>query len=455
MGPVTSLIHGAGVLADRKIEEKTDEQFLQVFGTKIDSLVLLMDLIPGLKSMVFFSSVTARFGRPGQIDYCIANEVLNKFAQVESRRRPRCKVVAMGWGPWEGGMVTPALAREFKRIGVGLIPLAAGAQAVVDEFSHHGSVQAEVLFGDGFPEPPSGATSHKASQSESASGEMLLQKTLSTQELPFLESHQIAGKPVLPMAFMNEWFVQGAMQCGAGLRLVGVRDLNVFRGATISDGVEPTLVVSSRAHSVEANGEQVFTLELRDVSRNILHARAHVVLADNQPSGPPQQQINGLASGVYAHSAKDIYSQLLFHGHDFHAVEAVKGISDGGLVAQLKVAGKPSAWEKSSLRTNWATEPLVIDGVLQLGILWCWEKLGKPSLPNGFAKYHQFVKRYPKKAVQAALRVTSHNERTVVANCELTDSNGQTVALFEGLRWTADDNLKTAFGRTGALAIQS
>ena len=451
LGPVTSLVHGAGVLADRKIEEKTDEMFDSVFSTKIDSLVTMVELMPDLKSMVFFSSVTARFGRPGQVDYCMANEVLNKYAQLESRRRPRCKVVAMGWGPWAGGMVTPALAREFERIGVGLIPLEAGAQAVVDEFSHHGSVQAEVLFGDGFPEPPRGI---KATQHAEPAGELLLQKTLSVDSLPFLDSHQIGGKPVLPMAFMQEWFVQGALQTGAGLRLREVRDLKVFRGATITDGVEPTLAVSAQEHMINNSGEQMWTLELRDVSRNILHARATVVLGDTQLDGPPLAAPNGLASGSYAHSADEIYSQLLFHGSDFHAVRSVQGISDEGLIAELNVAGKPSGWEKDPLRSDWATEPLVVDGVLQLGILWCWEKLGKPSLPNGFESYQQFVRRYPKKSVKAALRVKSHTDRTLVADCELSDAKGNTVALFTGLQWTADDNLKSAFGRTGAVAAR-
>lgn len=450
-GKITSLIHGAGVLADRKIEEKTDEQFEQVFSTKIDSLLVLMKLLPDLKSVIFFSSVTARFGRPGQIDYCMANEVLNKYAQAESRRRPRCKIVAMGWGPWDGGMVTPALAREFKRIGVGLIPLADGAQAVVDEFRHQGARQAEVLIGDGFPEPPSGPG--RTEQKNEATGEMLLQKSLSVNELPFLESHQIGGRPVLPMAFMQEWFVQGALQTAAGLRLVGIKDLKVFRGATIADGVEPTLTVSVQSQKPGAHsGERELTLELRDVSRNILHARAQIVVGDSMPERPALRETNGLASGSYGHSAKDIYSQLLFHGSDFHAVESVSGISDKGLVANLKVAGKPARWEKNPLRSDWATEPLVVDGVLQLGILWCWDKLGKPSLPNGFASYRQFVRRFPKDSVRAALRVTSHSDRTLVADCELSDSKGRTLALFEGLQWTADENLKNAFGRSGALA---
>ena len=45
LGPITTLIHGAGVLADRKIEDKTDEQFAAVFSTKVESLLILNELL--------------------------------------------------------------------------------------------------------------------------------------------------------------------------------------------------------------------------------------------------------------------------------------------------------------------------------------------------------------------------------------------------------------------------
>ncbi len=455
LGRPTGLIHGAGVLADRKIEDKTDQQFQQVFETKVKSLVALTELLPDLKALVLFSSVTARFGRPGQIDYCMANEVLNKYAQFESRRRPRCKVVAMGWGPWAGGMVTPALAREFERIGVGLIPIELGAKAVADELAQQGgSAHAEVLFGDGFPEPA--PTVRRTKDHSDGSGKLLLQKTLSVKTLPFLDSHRLGGDPVLPMAMMQEWFVQGALHGGTGLRLIGIDDLRVFRGAVIRDGVEPTLVVTAQEGQMTSQtGNYRWTLELRDISRNILHARATVVLGDALPEQPEARELNGIASNAYGHDSESIYSNLLFHGTDFHAVSEVSGISDRGLAALLKVAKAPAHWEAEPLRSDWVTEPLVVDGVLQLGILWSWENLGKPSLPNGFARYRQYVRRFPKKPVTAILRVTSSSERSVVADCELRDEKGRVLATFEKLDWTADEGLKAAFGLPSALASRS
>ena len=38
-------------------------------------------------------------------------------------------MVSVNWGPWDGGMVTAALKREFEKNSITLIPLAAGAVA--------------------------------------------------------------------------------------------------------------------------------------------------------------------------------------------------------------------------------------------------------------------------------------------------------------------------------------
>src|SRR5262249_48230334 len=71
-GGVDGVIHGAGVLADRLVKDKTPESFAKVFDTKVDSALVLADhfgLLPGaagkphdrLKFVAFFGSVAGRF----------------------------------------------------------------------------------------------------------------------------------------------------------------------------------------------------------------------------------------------------------------------------------------------------------------------------------------------------------------------------------------------------------
>ncbi len=156
-GPIRGLIHGAGVLADKLIADKSPAQFEQVFATKVQGLRALLDATAGdpLRTLVLFSSVAARFGNPGQCDYAMANEVLNKVAIVEARRRRErgmpCMVRSLGWGPWAGGMVDASLARHFAAQGVALMSLEQGAEMFVRELldgDTDGDVDIVLAFAD-------------------------------------------------------------------------------------------------------------------------------------------------------------------------------------------------------------------------------------------------------------------------------------------------------------------
>jgi acyl carrier protein/NADP-dependent 3-hydroxy acid dehydrogenase YdfG len=148
-GPVTAVIHGAGVLADKKIADKTVAQFRRVFETKVLGLRALLEATESdpIDTIVLFSSVAARTGNFGQCDYAMANEILNKVAAAESRTRGTCRVRAIGWGPWAGGMVTPALEQHFRERGVPVIQRPQGVRHFVAELSHARPNECEVVVG--------------------------------------------------------------------------------------------------------------------------------------------------------------------------------------------------------------------------------------------------------------------------------------------------------------------
>ena len=158
VGPITGLIHGAGVLADKLIADKSTAQFKMVFNTKVEGLRNLLDATAAdqLAVLCLFSSVAARTGNVGQADYAMANDVLNKVAAHErARRGDSCVVKSLGWGPWAGGMVTPALKTHFESMGVELIDLDVGARMLVDELSSPQTDQVEIVLGGGVIAPAS------------------------------------------------------------------------------------------------------------------------------------------------------------------------------------------------------------------------------------------------------------------------------------------------------------
>jgi len=149
-GPITGLIHAAGVLSDKRIMDKTQEQFDLVFDTKVQGLRNLLDATADdpIDLLCLFSSVAARHGNLGQCDYAMANEVLNQVALLEAqKRRGECLVRSINWGPWEGGMVTPTLAAHFKKLGVPLISQVAGATYLAEELQSDPGSSVQVMVG--------------------------------------------------------------------------------------------------------------------------------------------------------------------------------------------------------------------------------------------------------------------------------------------------------------------
>ena len=149
-GRLDGVIHGAGIIEDKLLKDKTLESFERVFSTKTESaFILSRHLRPdSLRFLVFFSSVAGRFGNRGQSDYTAANEVLNKLA-IYLDRRWASRVVSINWGPWEKrGMVSSELQREFARRGVALIPVAEGQRWLEAEIRRGRKGEAEVIIGN-------------------------------------------------------------------------------------------------------------------------------------------------------------------------------------------------------------------------------------------------------------------------------------------------------------------
>jgi len=138
MGSITGFAHGVGVIADKKIEKKTEKDFNSVFGTKVVGLNRVMNILDleKLQYVVMFSSVAAYFGNEGQTDYSMGNEVLNKFVYAFRNKYPEKYALSINWGPWKGGMVSEALQYVITAIGEKMIPFETGADYFTQQFHY-------------------------------------------------------------------------------------------------------------------------------------------------------------------------------------------------------------------------------------------------------------------------------------------------------------------------------
>ncbi|MET9418651.1 SDR family oxidoreductase [Streptomyces klenkii] len=434
-GPVTGIVHGAGVLADKHIADKTDEQFDHVFGTKTAGLRNLLEATAGdpLRTICLFSSVAGSFGNPGQSDYAMANETLVHVAAAEAAARPDCRVRALAWGPWRGGMVTPALAGHFEAAGVPLLTAGAGARAFTEEMSRADEHSAVLLLAvpapAGIPAvpPPPGLRHPQPARAR-----------VSRATHPQLADHVVGGRAVLPLAQALEWFVAAARQWNPAD--VTLRDLRVVSPAAWGDpdGAPAEFTVAARPEDLGT-----LLVELRGADGR-LHCSGRAESGEGAQDEAPPVAPEDLPPWGRA----DVYDgELLFHGPMMRAVTAVEAAGPGG--ARGTLAGVTALGWPGGI---WHTDPAVLDGALQLALIWAREALGHATLPMvaGTARpYHRGPAQGPVTCLVLPVRAEGDHAR---CHLRLTGQDGAPFADLLDIELVRRPDVPAAGGRQGGEA---
>jgi NAD(P)-dependent dehydrogenase (short-subunit alcohol dehydrogenase family) len=455
-GPIKAIIHGAGVLEDRLILDKTAQQFDKVFDTKVKGLNSLLEATrqDALKYLVLFSSITARIGNRGQVDYAMANEAINKMAQQESKIRPQCKVVSINWGPWAGGMVTAALKNEFERNGIQLISLDEGAKYLLYEMSQEKSGPVEVVIGSNKITPQivkakqghKVASGHRKPQKKVEEFLITFKREIDVDRYPILDSHVLGGKPVVPFALMTEWFAHSALHNNPGLFLCGFDDMRILHGIKIEQEKRIVRLLAGKARKKRSAWE--VDVELRDGFKNgieVIHSKAKAVLSETMSPPPKYRLPSEFKANNYPRSVEEVYSKILFHGADLHGIKKIISLSERGMMAKICSAPLPAVWMKQPLRNHWIGDPLVLDSAFQMATVWCYENMGMVSLPSYIASYRQYRSKFPAEGVTAVLEVQASSEHKMIGDITFLDQDNIVVARLTGSQAIADPSLFKAF----------
>jgi NADP-dependent 3-hydroxy acid dehydrogenase YdfG/acyl carrier protein len=415
-GPITAVVHGAGVLADKKIADKTQEQFDRVWGTKVTGLRALLAATAGdpLRFIGLFSSVAARTGNLGQCDYAMANEVLNKVACALRHERSSLVVKAIGWGPWEGGMVTPSLKAHFDQMGVALLPLAEGARRFVDELLGSPD-EVETVIGGALGEGALGAAS---------SAKVSAEVTVGGRSHPYLGDHRVGGKPVVPVAMAIEWMSRAARAVRPEGAPLVLRDLKVLRGIKLEhfENGGDRLAVSCAPHGNGHPGD--LAVELRGQG-GVLHYSASVD-ARTAPSVMPERSP---APALGAWKDAPIYDgHLLFHGPSFQVIRSVDGVSREGITGSLTGA-RERGWAGEGFRID----PAAVDGALQFALLWAQSVLGGATLPMSVAAFESFVDGVAEGPIRCVVHGREVHASRAVCDVLLEDAGGHPIAALRGV----------------------
>jgi NAD(P)-dependent dehydrogenase (short-subunit alcohol dehydrogenase family)/acyl carrier protein len=443
-GRIDGVLHGAGVIEDKLIEDKTPESFDRVLAPKlVGAQVLARALRPeSLKFIAFFSSVSGRYGNRGQCDYAAANEVLNKLSARLNDRWPG-RVVSFDWGPWrtEGGMVSAQLAERFAKAGVEMIPVPAGRRAFLDELRYGAKKDYEVVFGGPLnispkPSPKASTTAaaatavpsilKPATAATTPDGVEFLLDT-STAVHRYLNDHRIDGRGVLPMAMALEFFAQAASARFGPI--AAIRDHSVLKGVQYpaGGGAIPLRLSVKRAGPSAA-------CELRSADGKTLHYRATADFQGVAPSLPKLELRNPRPAPL---SAREAYDTWLFHGPLFEGIASIDSIGENGVVGTLK-SSNPAQLFSDHRTGEWIADPVVVDSALQLLIVWSRAYLDQMVLPSRLGAFHRIANLSAPGPIRCEIHV-EHKPGVPTLRNQLVffDAAGQPLAYMQDMEITA------------------
>ncbi|HET6583872.1 MAG TPA: SDR family NAD(P)-dependent oxidoreductase, partial [Nannocystaceae bacterium] len=274
LGAITGIVHGAGIIEDKLVADKTSDSWSRVVETKVLGLLLLQKLVrpEHLEFLAVMSSVAGRFGNSGQGDYATANELMNRLCcQLRAGWADRVNVMALCWGPWGPtdfgqGMVSASVEAKFAEKGVRLVSAAIGRRLFADELARGDRTPVEIVCGEGpweeteaqlgaveIAAPTSAPTSQPTVASKLGRGPLLGNAEI--EVLPkgerilgvqldgnhtYLAAHRIDGVAILPAAAAVELFAEAGEALWPGWKVVEVRDCRVLKGIDL-DAPERTL----------------------------------------------------------------------------------------------------------------------------------------------------------------------------------------------------------------------
>lgn len=437
LGRVTGIIHGAGRLADKYIQDKSESDFENVLSVKLDGLLSLFGAVNlnKLDHLIMFSSVAGFYGNVGQTDYAVANEILSKTAHLFKTNHPNTRVSAINWGAWDSGMVSGELKAQFEAAGITLVNSDGGAAMLVNELNTDYADQPQVIIGGTLP----AAVSHLGAPQTHR-----IHRKLSLENNPFLNHHVIQGNAVLPVVNAVGWMSQSCAALYPDYTVFRIEDTKLFKGIAFDGTQKEDYILELK--ELEKTAERIVfetTVFSEGGKLPMYHYRAKVTLVNkkNLPAAPTfEHQI----SGDYQPTDGSILYQdgSLFHGAYFQGIEQILDCNEKQIVLECKAPAVPPAAQGQFAVQSVNT--FAADIQYQGMLVWVQKNRGGAnSLPLATKRATLYQSVPFGKTLFVTIKVQEATATRMTADCTVYDAEGvvyletkgAAVTVSAGLAW--------------------
>ncbi len=436
LGKITGIIHGAGRLADKYIQDKTAQDFENVLSVKLDGMLSLLAAtdIMDLDYLIMFSSVAGYYGNVGQSDYAIANEILSKAAHLFKTNHSNTHVSAINWGAWDSGMVSGELKAQFEAMGVKLVNSEGGAAMFLNELNNRYEDQASTIIGGTLPAGISYLGELKTHH---------IVKTITAKNNPFLQDHVIQGKAVLPVVNAVGWMAQNCERLYPDYRVYEISDTRLFKGLVFDQEDEKTYTLELKE---EAKSEEEIKFSATVLSQGkklpIIHYKANVVIRNKKaiPAAPTFNLKKN--TSVALKDGKELYKNgALFHGPNFQGINQIIDSSDKHMLLSC-TAPNVSAEEQGQFPVD-SVNTFFSDIQYQGMVVWVQQfNDGAKSLPLQTENVTLFKPVPFEKLMYVHIDITESTEYKMIANCTVMDEEGTVYMKTSGAAVTVSKQLQ-------------
>jgi hypothetical protein len=369
------LIHGAGALADKLIEKKQLSEVDMVLNAKLAGFSHLLHCLDRskLKLSCVFSSVAGLFGNIGQVDYAMANEILNRMAlQLTSLIPDTSRSLSIIWGAWDAGMVTPQIRQLFEQRGVALIPTEQGSRQFA-ELCLSATASTLVMVG------PDAALSSRHEDFRQYIGQspQLVLPSASLLHSDLLEHHAIDGKPVLPLTFAMGWVARCIEQLFHQAVVVACQRMHVKKGLVIDDSLPAELLLVLEITAANSSEQMTVQATIKDRQDAKVYYSFENIQVEQRTL---QHQHHSVVMAAGTDAAELYREKTLFHQTEFQLLRSYGDSTDDEMLFTCQ--WQPAQWHPElSAHSATAFCPMYADALLQAALVWVRKKEHLPALP--------------------------------------------------------------------------
>ncbi|MGH8908978.1 MAG: type I polyketide synthase [Egibacteraceae bacterium] len=355
LGPITAVLHGAGMNIPCLIRELDEERVLATLKPKVHGLQHVLAALDsrapaGLRLLIAFGSLIARAGMRGEGDYGLANEWMALEVERFAGAHPGCRCLTLEWSAWSGVGIVERLGRveALTREGIDCMPVDLAVDAMMRLLARS-DVNGSIVLTGRVRQGPTVTFPHsdlellrflEQPRVQYPGIELVVDTTVRADKDLYLQDHVMDGNAIFPAVFALEAMSQAATAVRAdGLPLTHFERVE-FLHPVVAPEAEDCVI---RTASLAVNG--CIDVVLRSGTTNFLtdHMRASCAF-DGTAGSPPPSMDRARAAGAAASIdvREDLYHRLLFQSGRFQRIRRYRSASATFCLAEVEV--KQQAW---------------------------------------------------------------------------------------------------------------